>query len=363
MRDEPETTRQETLSDQISQAFLAAQELLTIYLGDRLGLYQALSAHGPTTPAGLATRSGTDERYVREWLEQQAVAGFVAVLNADAAPQDRKYTLPSSHREIFVDNDGLNYLAPFARIVVALAAALPSVAKAFKTGDGVPLAEYGEDMREGAALLGRPMFAKLLGTTWLPAMGEVHVRLQADPPALVADIGCGSGWSTLALASAYPKVTVHGIDSDQPSVSAARRNAVQVGVGERVTFLMEDAGDPSFTGHYDLVICFEALHDMAQPVEVLRGMRCLAAPGGLVIIVDVLVADTFTAPGDERERRAFCWSVLHCLPAGRVQKASAATGTVMREPTLKRYAHQAGFREVRRLPVDHAYWRFYRLLT
>ncbi|MHC4609437.1 MAG: SAM-dependent methyltransferase, partial [Planctomycetota bacterium] len=188
-----------------------------------------------------------------------------------------------------------------------------------------------------------------------------HARLQADPPARVADIGCGAGWSSIGMALSYPKVRVDGFDLDDPSIVLARNNAAQADLDDRVRFHLRDAGDAELSGGYDLVAAFECIHDLSQPVSVLGAMRRLAAENGTVLVVDERVGDRFTAQGSGVEWMMYGWSVLHCLPVGMADEPSAATGTVMRADILRRYAQEAGFREVEILPIDHFFFRFYRL--
>jgi 2-polyprenyl-3-methyl-5-hydroxy-6-metoxy-1,4-benzoquinol methylase len=177
----------------------------------------------------------------------------------------------------------------------------------------------------------------------------------------VAPVACGAGWSSIAIARAYPKVTVDGLDVDEESVALARANVAGTDVADRVSFDVRDAGDPELAGSYQLVTVFEALHDMSRPVEVLSALRGLVAEDGAVIVMDERVADTFTAPGDEIERIMYTYSVLCCLPVGRSEQPSAATGTVMRTDTLRRYATEAGFSDVEVLPIEHDVFRLYRL--
>jgi 2-polyprenyl-3-methyl-5-hydroxy-6-metoxy-1,4-benzoquinol methylase len=178
----------------------------------------------------------------------------------------------------------------------------------------------------------------------------------------VADIGCGTGWSSIAIAKAYPKARVDGFDLDEPSIATARENAANTGIGDRLRFDARDAAAGGDAGTYDLVTAFETIHDMSDPVAALTAMRGLVAPGGAVLVADERVAEAFTAPGDELERFMYGWSVLHCLPVGRVDPPALGTGTVMRPETLRRYASQAGFSGVEILPIEHDFWRFYRLL-
>jgi 2-polyprenyl-3-methyl-5-hydroxy-6-metoxy-1,4-benzoquinol methylase len=356
----PAQARRDKLVERLFGAMLGMIDAQMTYVGDRLGLYRALAARDATATE-LATATACDARYVREWLEQQAVAGILEVDDVKVAPLARRYHLPEPYVEVFTDPDSLNYLATFARMMVGVARQLPAVLNAFRTGGGVPYADYDLDFCEGQADMNRTMFVNLLASEWLPAIPDVHERLLTSPPARIADVACGTGYSTLALARAYPNVSVDGIDLDQVSIKLARENLAAAGLADRVTFDVRDAADPGLRGHYDLVTVFEAIHDMSQPVKALRGIRGLLADGACAVIADERVADTFTAPGDEVERLMYGYSVLACLPMGMAERPSAMTGTAMRPETLRDYARQAGFREVRVLPIENEFWRFYRL--
>jgi ubiquinone/menaquinone biosynthesis C-methylase UbiE len=206
------------------------------------------------------------------------------------------------------------------------------------------------------------MFINELGSSWFPAIADVHARLSAPPGACVADLGCGSGWSSIAIAKAYPHAFVDGIDNDAASIDTARANAAAEGLQDRVRFFVRDAGELGLDGVYDVVTIFEALHDMARPVEALENARRLLAEGGTTIVADERVAEEFSAPGDDLERLMYGYSVVHCLAVGRADhEHSAATGTVMRPATLREYAQVAGFARVETLPIDNDFWRFYRL--
>jgi 2-polyprenyl-3-methyl-5-hydroxy-6-metoxy-1,4-benzoquinol methylase len=341
---------------------IGALELFHVYLGERLGLYRALAANGPLTTAELASSAGIHERYAREWLEQEAVAGILTVEPSPESAGERRYRLPSGHAEVLIDADSTNFFAPAARGVVSIGNVMPMVEEAFRSGAGVPYEAYGADMRTSISSLNRPGFLKLLGTKWFPAIPDVDTRLRAQPPARVADVGCGTGWSSIAIAKSYPLVIVDGFDLDSASIEDARQNAQAGGVADRVTFHVRDAADPRLAGSYDLVTAFETIHDMSDPVGALRAMRGLVKEGGAVVIADEKVAEEFAAPGDETERFMYGWSAVHCLPVGMVGPDSAGTGTVMRPSRLRQYAREAGFADVEVLPVENDLWRFYRLI-
>jgi 2-polyprenyl-3-methyl-5-hydroxy-6-metoxy-1,4-benzoquinol methylase len=351
---EPSVSR-DALVERLFGATLGALDVASVYLGVRLGLYRALRDQGPSSSSELAEAAGLNERYVREWLEQQATSG---ILDVD---EERRFSLPPGHDEALLDETSLNYIAPVGKLLVACLRPIDAVLTAYRTGDGVPYADYGADLHEGQAEFTRPLFESLLGSEWFPAISDVHERLQADPPAQVADVACGQGFSTIAIARAYPKARVDGIDLDEASIEAARENLAGSGVEDRVSFQNRDAADPGLQGRYDLVYMHESLHDMSYPVDVLRGCRALLGEGGSVVIGDERVPDSFTASGDEIERLCYGFSILHCLPVGMVGDGAAGTGTVMRAATVRRYAEEAGFRGFEVLPIENDFYRFYRL--
>jgi SAM-dependent methyltransferase len=341
-------------------ASIGALELFHIYLGDRLELYRALRDVGTATAAELAAAAGIAERYAREWLEEQAVAGIVDVA-AEGDGQDRRYSLSDAHAEVLLESDSLNFLAPLAQGVVGMSWTLPKVVEAFRTGGGVPYADYGADVRVFIERINRPMFLGQLAQEWLPAIPGLDERLRREPAARVADVGCGSGWSSIAIGLAYPRALIEGFDVDDASVARATENARNAGVADRVSFTCRDASDPELAGRYELVCAFETIHDMADPIGALETMRRLAAPDAVVLVADERVAETFTAPGDELERFNYGWSAIHCLPVGLMDPPATGTGTVMRPSTLAGYATAAGFDGVEVLDIDHDFWRFYRL--
>ena len=358
---EDETRERDAFVERVLASTSGTFDIFTIYIGDRLGFYRALADNGPLTSIELSAVTQTYERYVREWLEQQTVAGILDVEDEREDIQNRKYRLPAGHAEVLVEHDSLNYLAPLAQMVVGAVHPMASLLKAYKTGRGVPYREYGRDFREGQAGMNRAAFLRELGSVWLPAISDVHARLQEDPPARIADIGCGGGWSSIAMAQAYPKAFVDAYDLDEASVEDACINVQQAGLNDRVKIYQRDAGDPTLQGRYDLVTAFECVHDMSDPVGALRTMLGMAGDHGTVVVMDERVGDTFTAKGNEVEWMMYGWSVLHCLPVGKDASHSVETGTVMRAGTLQRFAEEAGFCEVEILPIDNFFFRFYRL--
>lgn len=310
----------------------------------------------------LADDLNLSERYVREWLEQQTVAGVLEVANPDAGPTERVFSLPEGHSEALTDRESLNYMAPMAQLAVGIVDPIQGVLAAFRDGGGVPYSEYPSDMLIGQAGMNRNMFLYQLGTEYLPAIPDVHARLTANPPARIADIGCGLGWSSIGMANAYPNVRVDGFDLDEASVAEAQPHVRAAGLEDRVTIAVRDGADHALDGQYDLVTAFECIHDMSDPVSVLATMRRLAGDRGTVLIMDERVGETFTPRGNDVEQLMYGFSIFHCLPVGMADNPSVGTGTVMRPDTLRGYARAAGFADIEILPLENFFFNFYRLV-
>ena len=358
------TRQRDAFMGQMIDAVNGYFKICSIYLGHRLGLYAALLDGDRLTSKELALRTDTHERYVREWLEQQAMAGILTVEDEKAAALKRRYYLPSSHAEVLVNRESLNYLAPLAQAVVGAARPIEELETAFRTGGGISFGAYGQDLMRGVGELNRPMFLHQLGQEYLPSIADIHRRLSADPAARVADIGCGTGFSSIGMARSYPKIYVDGFDLDEASIADARLNAYKADLADRVHFETRNAADPALAGQYDLVTAFECIHDMSDPVAGLATMRRLAGVDGSVLVMDERTNERFTtAEENPVEQFLYGFSVMACLPTSMVEKPSAATGTVMRTDTLRQYARKAGFRDIEVLPIENDFFRFYRLKT
>jgi SAM-dependent methyltransferase len=356
----------DAFAEKVFMAVLGAQQIQAIELGARLGWYDALaSAGGPVTAGELASRTGTNARYAREWLEHQAVCGYVTVDEGSAAlgPEDRRFTLPAAHAAVLADPDSVAFMTPIARFVATTGRFVDRIADTYRTGGGLSWDDLGDDAREAQAAANRPLFLQRLGQELLPAAPELHDRLSSGPRR-IADVGCGYGWSAIGLARTYPEAEVDGYDIDEPSVAAARRNAAEAGVEDRVRFHVADGstlGTGDQAGAYDAVFAFECVHDMPDPVGVLAGMRRMLAPGGVVVVMDERTEEQFTAPAGEVEQLMYGYSLMCCLGDCMSHQPSAATGTVMRPATLAAYARDAGYGDFGVLPIEDDFFRFYEL--
>ena len=357
----PDTTHNATdLSDRLFAAALGTFDVFAVYVGDRLSYYRILCENGPLTTHELAELAGTEERYTREWLEQQAVSGLMYVAEMSDDGRSRKFALPPAYAAVLTDELSLSYLAPLARMIAAAGAKLSAVVNAHRNGGGVSWDEFGVDMRESQADMNRPSFVNLLAQQWFGAVPELAERLSQG--ARVADIGCGYGWSAIGLAVGYDAITVDGFDLDEPSIKDAAAHAVEAGVADRVRFRAIDAGDPSVDGDYDVVAAFECIHDMPDPVSTLATMRRIVTHDGIVVVMDEKVSEAFHPDAEEIEQLMYGFSNFICLPDGMAHLHSAGTGTVMRPDTLRKYAKEAGFSDIEILPIETDMWRFYRLV-
>ena len=324
----------EAFGETLFDAALGTVELTVAWLGRALGLYAGLRGDAGLTTADLAARVGVDERYVREWLEHQAVARVLTVDDPALPASERRYTLPDAHAIALLDEEHPGYVGALADIPPIIARTLESVREAFRNGAAVPFASYGlHDMQAGFT---RPMFANAFATEWLAALPELHRRLEAGEPLAIADVGCGEGWAAIYLAKAYPHVTVHGYDLDDASIAAARRHAAERDLGDRARFEVQDLRQLDPGVRYDLVFTCEVIHDLPDPVGALAAMRRATADGGAVLVIDENAAESFQPSGDPIERLLYGFSILHCLPVGRDAESSAETGTVMRPDVFKR---------------------------
>jgi SAM-dependent methyltransferase len=350
----PETNPEVALEDRLVSSAIAALEMYSIHLGRQLGLYEALTS-GPCTAAELSVSTDLDLRHTREWLEQQAVAGFIGVEGAERPWQERRYTLDGPSAAVFIQAEDPRHVSPLADMVVGVGQAMDAVSASFRSGKGVPFSDYGPHLREGQGAVNRPAFAHDLVPSWIGAVDGLTERLNSG--GRIADLGCGVGWSTIAMAAQLPAADVSGWDNDRASIERARHNAS--GTDVAVGFHEADAAAMAADGPFDLVTILEALHDMAQPAAVLRAACAALKADGVVLIADEKVADQFIAPGDEIERFMFGWSVTHCLPASLTDQPSAAIGTAIRASVVRELAADAGFTSVDELDVDAGFFRLY----
>jgi len=310
-----------------------------VVVGHRLGLYRSL-AEGPATAEELARRTGTDPRYVAEWLRGQAAGGYVS-----CDPAAEQFSLTEEQAFALADPDGALYLPGAFLLALGALRAESQITDAFRTGAGMGWHEHHEDVFSGCEMFFRPGYVANLVSSWIPALEGVAGKLAAG--GRVADVGCGHGASTVLLAQAYPKAAVLGSDYHQASVDMARKRAAEAGVADRARFEVASAQTFSGTG-YDLVATFDCLHDMGDPVGAARHIRQALDADGTWLIVEPLAADTPAGNLNPVGRVYYSFSTFLCVPNARSQPGGYTLGAQAGEPAIRQVAEQAGFTRFRR---------------
>jgi SAM-dependent methyltransferase len=304
-----------------------------VVMGDRLGLYRALADGGPLTPTELADRTGTHERYVREWLSAQAAGGYVDY-------EDGRFSLPPEHAVALTDADSPAYLPGFFEIALGSVLDSPQITEAARRGFGVGWHEHNHHVHEGCERFFRPGYNANLVGAWLPALDGVVAKLEAG--ASVADVGCGHGASTILMAEAFPRSRFVGSDDHAGSIETARLRAAAAGVDARVRFEASPAA--GFAGaDYDLVTMFDCLHDMGDPVGAARHVLGALAPGGTWMIVEPRAADRVEDNLNPVGRAYYGFSTLLCTPASLSQEVGLALGAQAGEARIRDVVTTAGF--------------------
>lgn len=353
----------EALAGRLIESLVPAIELLTVEYGRRLGLYAAIAERQSVDAGNLAAATAIDHRVAREWLEQQATAGFLAVVGSSTDPDERRFAMPAGHRPVLLDPESPAYAIGAATMFTGTASAFKAVVAAARTGTGVSYGAFGAGVRHGLQQLNRPGFVGDLDD-WLTRLPDISARLRQG--GRILDLGCGTGWSSVAIARVFPRATIVGVDLDEASIAEARALAKEQGLDGRVRFERADATEPGqiarlLDGPAELVTIFEALHDMNEPRRALEVARGLLGEGGAVFVGDERVADEFSPEGDFLERLNYGFSVLHCLPATMAEGTGTANGTVLRPATVRAWAADAGFAHTAVLDIEHPFWRFYRI--
>jgi 2-polyprenyl-3-methyl-5-hydroxy-6-metoxy-1,4-benzoquinol methylase len=342
------TVQARTVDDAKLKAFVeqaivdvsAAISGLLVHIGDRLGLYKAMAGAGPITSSVLAARTGTAERYVREWLGNQAAGGYV-VYN----PVEGTFELPPEQAMVVADEDSPVFLGGISETIASCYADHAIVVDAFRSGTGIGWQEHDARLFSGVLRLHRPGYTAHLVHEWLPALDGVVEKLRAG--ASVADIGCGLGASTIVMARAFTRSTFAGIDIHEPSIIAAREAAMKAGVDHRAKFAMATAKQLPGTG-YDLVCLFDCLHEMGDPVGAARHIRQALAPDGTLLLVEPAAGELLEDNLNPIGRTYYGLSTVVCTPASLAQEVGRGLGAQAGELQLRTVLQEAGFAHVRR---------------
>ena len=310
-----------------------------VVIGDKLGLYRAMAGAGWLKPADLARRTGTAERYVREWSSAQAARGYLLYDGAG------RFLLPDEHAIPLTDETSPASVIGAFEIALGSVYATDTIAERFRTGKGFSWGDHDGHVLGGCERFFRPGYLNHLANAWIPALDGVEAKLRAG--AHVADVGCGHGASTLLLAQEYPASRMVGFDAHEGSIEAARKRAADAGLADRVRF--EVASAATFEGAFDLVCFFDCLHDMGDPAGACAHARERMAPGGTLMLIEPFANDDLSDNLNAVGAAYYGFSTLLCTPSSLSQDVGAALGAQAGESRLREIVVGAGFATFRRV--------------
>jgi len=320
-------------------------------LGDRLNLFKTLAAHGPATSAELAKAASVNERYAREWLGGMASAGYVQY-----DPATRRFTLPPEHVPVLAEEAGPMYFGGAHQMLLGTFGVLDQLTTAFRQGGGVAQPEYSEDWWAGMERFTGGWFENLLLPQWIPAMPRVREALERGVD--VADVGCNRGRALMKLARAFPRSRFVGYDVFEPAIRLATERAAAAGLADRIRFEQRDVSK-ELPGQFDVITTFDVIHDAVDPLGLLRTIRQALRPGGTYVCLDINCSDKLQENAGPLGALFHGFSVLYCMTTS-LSRGGAGLGTVgLPESKLKELATQAGFADVRRVPLENPFNNLY----
>jgi SAM-dependent methyltransferase len=312
-------------------------------IGDRLGLFKEL-AKGPATSAELADRAHINERYAREWLSEMASAGYLAY-----DPISQRFTLPPDHVPVLAQEGGPFFFGAAYQLLLAEIGPFNQLIQAFRQGGGVPMEAYGPELWEGQARFSSGFFEHLLVPVWLPAMPDVQAKLERG--ALVADVGCGHGRALIKLAQTYPQSRYVGYDLFAPAVAKATANAQAGGVADRVRFEHLDISE-GLPEQYDVITTFDVVHDAVSPLRLLRAIREGLRPDGRYVCMEANGSDKLEENAGLLGSLFYGVSVLYCMTTSLANHGEGLGTLGLPETKLRALCAEAGFSDVRRVPIE-----------
>jgi SAM-dependent methyltransferase len=310
-------------------------------LGHKLGLYKAMAGAGPISSVDLATKTGTEERYIREWLNNQTSGGYV-FFNEES----RTYTLPDAHVPVLADEESPVFLVPALEVAASLWFDEEKIATLFRTGKGMPWGDHHHRLFCGSEALFRPGYKTHLVETWIESVPGLRTKLETG--ARVADVGCGHGASAIVLADAFPNSTFIGFDAHADSIDVARERASEADVEANLRFEVARA-DEYEEGNFDLICFMDCLHDMGDPVGAARHARHALTSDGSLLLVEPAAGDRVSDNINPVSRLYYAASTAVCTPCSRSQEVGAALGAQAGEAVLAEVLRDAGYGETRRV--------------
>lgn len=331
----------------------AAATIVLAALGDRMGLFKELAAHGPGTSGELASRAGLSERYVREWLGGMFAAGY---LTYDEAGQ--RYALPAEHVPTLATEPGPAFFGGVHQELIGAIQRYDQVAGAFRDGGGVRPADLHPDVWTGTSRFTAQWHQNMLVQQWLPLVPDTTAKLQAG--ARVADVGCGTGQALIALARAFPAITGTGYDVHPPAIEQARRAAAEAGVADRISYQVLDAV-AGLPGSFDVITTFDVVHDAVDPLGLLRSIRDALLPGGRYLCLEINCSERAADNAGPIAALLYGFSVMYCMTTSLAEGGEGLGTLGLPEPVLRQLAGKAGFTQVRHVEMDNPFNRLYEL--
>lgn len=320
-------------------------------IGDRLDLFKKMAVQGPSTSVELAAHAGLSERYVREWLGSMASAGYI-----EYDPLSRRFTLPPEHIPVLAQERGPLFFGGVQQQILGMIKPLNQIIAAFRHGGGVPQSAYDEDMWEGLERFSAGWFDNYLIQEWIPAMPDVQAKLERG--AKVADVGCGRGRALIKLAEAFPRSRFIGYDAFAPTIAKATENAEAAGVSDRVRFEHLDVSK-GLPEHYDVIATFDVVHDAVDPRGLVRSIREALKPGGRYVCLDINCSDKLEENAGPMGAMFQSVSVLYCMTTSLAHDGEGLGTVGLPESKLKELCDEAGFGEVRRVPLENPFNNLY----
>ncbi len=342
-----------SLARQVGVDFGAALTVALAFIGDQLGIFKAIADGAPRTSAQLASHTGLNERYIREWASTMAAAGYI---DYDAA--HATFRMSPEQALVLAREDNTFFGAGAFQYAVACYRQIPKLSESFRNGGGVPFTDYGLDIVRAIERLFQAGYQAWVAAQWIPAVPDIHECLKAGGEA--AEVGCGAGQCIIPVAQAFPNSRFTGFDVDSASLARAREKAASAGVGARVTFEQVAAENIPHRDQFDLVMAFNCIHDMAYPRRALAGIRNALKPGGVMMWSEADASDRLEENLNPAGRTMYGASTMHCMTVSLAQNGDGL-GVVIGETRAREMASEAGFKSFRRLPIQNPYHQIFEL--
>jgi SAM-dependent methyltransferase len=346
-----DAVRQEEFVEKVVEQISGTMTTLLGAIGDRLGLFKNLAEQGPVTSEEFASRTGLNERYLREWLGGMATASY---LTYDGPT--KRFTLPAEHAAVLAEENGPFFVGGIYQMLPAEVGVFDQVVRAFRSGGGVSQSQYNEAMWDGLERFTSTWFENLLLQQWIPAMPDVKAHLERGCD--LADVGCGRGRALIKLAQAFPRSRYVGFDNFGPTIARATANAREAGVSERVRFEERDVSK-GLPAQFDVITTFDVVHDAVDPLQLLKSIRKALRPGGVYVCLDINCSDKLEENTNPLGAMFHGVSVFYCMTTSLANKGAGLGTLGFHEAKVRELCEKAGFSSIRRVPLENPFNNLY----